>query len=94
VGGGVVTSTQPSDDGTAYLHVTAHYDWDGSRWNVFQVSDQSPRVTLAGSIESYGQARRLAVRQKRPLRISRQAWEQMLDAGVAPTGIPEGVTIV
>lgn len=89
-----VTSTQPTDDGGGYLHVMAHYGWHGSRWNVFQISDQSPRVSLAGSIDSCEQACNLAAGKKRPLRISRQAWQQMLDAGVAPPGIPSGVTIV
>lgn len=78
---------------TAYLQVMAHYDGHGPRWNVFQVSDQSPRITLAGSVESCDQARRLAARQQRPLRIARQAWEQMLAAGVAPRRMPGDITI-
>lgn len=93
-GGRVATGKQRTDDGNAYLHVMAHYGWNGSRWNVFQVSDQSPRVSLAGSIDSCEQARELAIQKKRPLRISRQAWQQMLAAGVAPAAVPEGVAIV
>jgi hypothetical protein len=93
-GGRAAASTQSTDDGGGYLHVTAHYGWHRSRWNVFQISDQSPRVSLAGSIDSCEQACNLAAGKKRPLRISQQAWQQMLNAGVAPPGIPRGVTIV
>ncbi len=47
------------------------------RWHVFQLSDEPPRITLAGSVASYDEARRLATRGKRPLRIAEQAWRQM-----------------
>ena len=88
-----MTGKRPADDGTVYLQVMAQYEGRGAHWNVFQVSDQSPRITLAGSVDSCEQARRLATRAKRPLRISPQAWQQMLAAGVAPAQTPEGVTI-
>jgi hypothetical protein len=80
-------------NGTAYLQVMPHVDGHGPTWNVFLVSDESPRITLAGSVDSCDQARHLAARQKRPLRITRRAWEQMLAAGVAPARAPDGVAI-
>ena len=86
-----------SDDGRpsdadVYLHVMPRYA-NGQRWHVFQVSDESPRITLAGSVASYEEARKLATRGRRSLRIAEQAWRQMLDAGVAPAKVPDDVSI-
>ena len=63
----------PAENGTAYLHVMAHYDGHGPQLNVFQISDQSPRIALAGTVDSYEQAQKLAAKNKRPLRISQRA---------------------
>ena len=82
-----------AEDGTTYLQLMAHYDGHGPQWNVFQLSDKSPRIALAGTVVSCEQARQLAAKTKRPLRISRRAWEQMLAAGVAPERTPDGITI-
>jgi hypothetical protein len=89
----VTGKRQVEDGGTTYLHVMAHHDGHRPRCNVFQISDMSPRNAMAGSIDSCEQAQRLALRRKRSLRISRQAWEQMRDAGVAPEHTPDGITI-
>ncbi len=87
-----------SDDGRpsdadVYLHVMPRYA-NGQRWHVFQVSDESPRITLAGSVASYDELRRLATRAKWPVRFAEQAWRQMVAAGVAPDMVPDDVTIV
>jgi hypothetical protein len=79
-----------------YLQVMPRYEAGVARpprWHVFQVSDESPRITLAGSVASYEEARKLAMRDKRALRIAEQAWRQMAAAGVAPARVPEDVTI-
>jgi hypothetical protein len=47
-----------------------------------------PRITFAESVTSYVDAHELAARDQRPLRIAEQAWQQMLDAGVAPQTNP------
>ncbi len=75
-----------------YLYVMARHLAD-QRWHVFQVSEESPRITLAGSVASYEEARKLATRGRRSLRIAEQAWRQMLDAGVAPAKVPDDVSI-
>ena len=81
-----------ANDTQVYLYVMARHLAD-QRWHVFQVSEESPRITLAGSVASYDDARKLATRDKRPLRIAEQAWRQMRDAGVAPAKVPDDVTI-
>jgi hypothetical protein len=84
-----------SDKTTAYLHVVAYYAGISvqPRWNVFQMADQSPRISLAGTVTTYEQARHLAAHDKQPLRISQAAWRQMIEAGVAPSNPPSGITI-
>ncbi|HEY7047124.1 MAG TPA: hypothetical protein VH373_07885 [Jatrophihabitantaceae bacterium] len=79
-----------------YLHVMPHHDGGtpAGRWHVFQVSDTSPRITVAASVGSWDEARTLGTRAKRPLRVSELAWRQMADAGVAPQDVPDDVTIV
>lgn len=80
---------------TSYLQVMPFYANAGApHWNVFQVSEQSPRITLAGTVTTCDQARRMAANNRRPLRIAQQAWQQMIAAGVAPDGAPEGLTII
>ena len=81
-----------ANDTQVYLYVVARHLAD-QRWHVFQISEESPRITLAGSVASYDDARKLATRDKRPLRIAEQAWRQMADAGVAPAKVPDDVTI-
>jgi len=72
--------------------VIVHYDGHGPRWNVFQLSDQSPRIARDRTVVSCEQTRQLAARKKRALRISHRALEQMLAAGVAPERTPDRVT--
>jgi hypothetical protein len=76
-----------------YLHVMPRYA-AGPHWHVFQISDRSPRITIAESVTCYLDAHKLAGREQRPLRIAEQAWQQMLDAGVAPQTKPDDVTLV
>jgi len=76
-----------------YLHVMPRYAAD-PRWHVYQIGDQSPRITFAESVTCYLDAHKLAARDQRPLRIAEQAWQQMLDAGVAPQAKPDDVTLV
>ena len=66
----------------------------GGRWHVFQVGDESPRITFAESVTSYAEVHQLARRDQRPLRFAAQAWQQMVAAGVAPQTVPENVTLV
>lgn len=79
----------------AYLHVMAQFE-NGAmppRWNVFQLSDTSPRITFAGSIGSYYDARRLAAKADQPVQIAAAAWEQMVAAGRVPRKPPKDATI-
>jgi len=84
-----------TDDAGVYLRVMPRFEADARspRWHVYQVSDESPRITLAGSVSSLKEAQSLAGRDKRPLRIAEQAWQQMFAAGVAPKTVPDEVTI-
>jgi hypothetical protein len=89
-------SSKPEPDGrNAYLQVMAYYAGISAqpRWNVFEVADQSPRISLAGTVATCEQARHLAAHNNLQLRISRAAWRQMIDAGVAPQNPPNDVTI-
>jgi len=85
----------PRNDDDVYLQVMPRFETDArsGRWHVYQVSDESPRITLAGSVSSCQEAQTLAAQDKRPLRIAEQAWQQMIAARVAPKTVPEGVTI-
>jgi hypothetical protein len=76
-------TTKQANGARTYLHVMPRYAAD-PQWHVYQISDQSPRITFAESVTSYVDAHELAARDQRPLRIAEQAWQQMLDAGVAP----------
>jgi len=89
-----VNDTRRTDAGT-YLHVMPRFDADvrSQRWHGFQLSDQSPRITPAGSVSSCTEAQTLAAQDKRPLRIAEQAWHQMLAAHVAPKTVPDDLTI-
>jgi hypothetical protein len=86
---------EPTNDGEVYLQVMPRFETDARsrRWHVYQVSDESPRITLAGSVSSCQEAQTLAARNKRPLRIAERAWQQMLDARVAPKTVPDDVTL-
>ena len=79
----------------AYLHVMAQFESGQqlSRWNVFQLSDTSPRITFVGTIASYDEARRLAAKAAQPLQIAAGAWQQMVAAGRAPRKPPKDATI-
>jgi hypothetical protein len=76
------------------LHVMPQYETNAPphRWNVYQLSDVSPRIMLVGSVNSCDEARRLASRE-RPLRIAEGAWRQMLAVGAAPRKTPKDVMI-
>jgi hypothetical protein len=76
-----------------YLHVMPR-EVAGGRWHVFQLSDESPRISFAQSVSSYVEAHKLAARDQRPPRFAGQAWQQMVAAGVAPQTMPEDVTLV
>lgn len=79
----------------ACLHVMAQFEnrTMPPRWNVFQLSDTSPRIAFAGTIGSYHDARRLAAKADQPLQIAAAAWEQMVAAGRAPRKRPKDATI-
>ncbi|HZE51381.1 MAG TPA: hypothetical protein VE074_17530 [Jatrophihabitantaceae bacterium] len=84
-----------TNDGALYLHVMPrHEDGRGLHpWHVFRLNADSPRITLAGSVTTCEEARLLAARDERPLRVASEAWRQMLSAGVAPTDVPDDVTL-
>jgi hypothetical protein len=44
----------PTNDGDVYLQMMPRFETDARslRWHVYQVSDESPRITLAGSVSS------------------------------------------
>ena len=85
----------PADDAGAYLQLMPRFPTGAgsARWHVFQVSAEPPRITRVGSVSSFTEARALAAKHKRPLRIAAQAWRQMLDARVAPKTVPDDVTL-
>jgi len=89
----VAVNNKQANGARTYLHVMPRYAAD-PRWHVYQIGDQSPRITFAESVTSYLDAHKLAARDQRPLRIAEQAWQQMLDAGVAPQTKPDDVTLV
>src|SRR6266516_4184871 len=60
-----------SNGAQPYLHVMPR-EPAGGRWHVFQLSDESPRITFAESVSSYAEAHKLATREQRPLRFARQ----------------------
>jgi hypothetical protein len=76
----------------SYLYVMPRHALD-QRWHVFQLSDESPRISLADSVSTYVEVHRLARREQRPLRISGEAWQQMIAAGVAPPAVPDDVAL-
>lgn len=77
-----------------YLHVMPRADnGPTARWHVFQISEESPRITLAGSVTSFVEARDLATRDHASLRFAPVAWAEMVSAGVAPEQIPEAITV-
>ena len=85
----------PSNHADDYLQVMPRYEADprSQRWHVFRVSDESPRITLAGSVRSCKEAQALAAQNQRPLRIAEQAWQQMVAAHAAPKTVPDGVRV-
>jgi hypothetical protein len=89
----VAVKDKQANGARPYLHVMPRYA-AGSLWHVFQISDESPRITFAESVTSYVDAHELAARDQRPLRIAEDAWQQMVDAGVAPQTKPDDVTLV
>jgi hypothetical protein len=86
---------EPATSADDYLQVMPRFEADprSQRWHVYRVSDESPRITLAGSVSSCEEAQALAARDKRPLRIAEQAWQQMRAARVAPKTVPDDVTV-
>jgi hypothetical protein len=84
----------PAVKSAPYLHVMPRTGGESrARWHVFQISDEAPRITLAGTVESFAEARKLAARDKLSLRIAHNAWQQMVTVGVAPEKVPDAVTI-
>jgi hypothetical protein len=90
-----VNSEAPREQTIGYLHVMPRYESgpESRRWNVFLLRDESPRISLAGSVASATEARQLASKDKRPLHVAAQAWQQMMAAGVAPSEVPNDVTL-
>ena len=88
----VVNDNTPSA-APPYLRVMARHA-AGQRWHVFQLSDESPRITLADSVTSYDEVHELAEREQRPVHIADEAWRQMVADGVAPDTAPDDVTLV
>jgi hypothetical protein len=90
-----VNTEQPTEQTIGYLYVMPRYESgpESRRWNVFLLRDESPRISLAGSVASATEARQLASKDKRPLHFAAQAWQQMMAAGVAPSEVPKDVTL-
>jgi hypothetical protein len=94
-GEAAVNSEQPKDQANGYLYVMPRYESgpESRQWNVFLLLEESPRISLAGSVTSAAEALQLASNHNRPLQIASQAWQQMAAAGVAPGEVPRDVTI-
>jgi len=90
-----VNDKRGKDRADSYLHVMPRHEDSAHahRWHVFQISNQSPRFTLAGSVSSCEEARTLAAHDQQPLRIAARAWQEMVAAGVAPVTTPKDVTL-
>ena len=90
-----MNDTAASQDGALYLHVMPrHEDSRGLHpWNVYRLNAESPRITLAGTVTTCEEAQQLAARDEQPLRVAKDAWRQMLSAGVAPTDVPDDITL-
>lgn len=84
-----------ADQQLGYLHVMAQFGAIGApqRWNAYVVCDESPRITLAGTVASYDDAHRLASKEQRSLHVAAAAWQQMVAARVAPANPPKDVII-
>ncbi|HEY3717784.1 MAG TPA: hypothetical protein VGL39_24935 [Jatrophihabitantaceae bacterium] len=82
-------------DAHTYLHVMPRHEVGDRqpRWHVFRISDESPRIAPAGSVGTCEEARALASHDKEPLRVAKDAWQQMRTAGVAPAEVPTDVTV-
>ena len=79
----------------ACLHVMPQFAYvqQPSRWNVYQLSETSPRIAFAGCITSYDEARRLAAKAHQPLQIAGDAWRQLVAARRAPRKPPKDAKI-
>ncbi len=56
--------TKQANGARTYLHVMPRYAAE-PRWHVYQISDQSPRITFAESVTCYVDAHKLAAREQR-----------------------------
>lgn len=84
-----------TDQKLGYLQVMAQFGAFGGppRWNAYVVCEESPRITLAGTVASYDDAHHLAAKDKRSLHVAAAAWQQMVAARVAPADPPKDVVI-
>lgn len=87
----IAKSQSSTPDG--YLHLVASHFAGDAHWHVFKLSEQSPRIALAGTVTSCEQALGLA-RGESQLRVARDAWQQMRDCGVAPAELPDTIVII
>ncbi len=81
------------DDTQIYLHVMPHYP-GGQIWNAFRVCDDPPAVAPDETVASYKEASERAARSHQHLRYAKEAWRQMVAAGVAPEKVPDDVILV
>jgi hypothetical protein len=77
-----------------YLQISER-TWGERLWPAHQVTDD-PRTAddPVASVGSYLDARERATRNGHLLRVSNDAWHEMVVAGVAPQIVPGDVTIV
>lgn len=88
-----VTAKSQSSKADGYLHLMPSHIAGDAHWHVFKLSEQSPRIALAGTVTSCEQALSLAQGESQ-LRVSRDAWQQMRDRGVAPARPPDTILII
>ncbi|MCU1657379.1 MAG: hypothetical protein JWO57_2035 [Pseudonocardiales bacterium] len=76
-----------------YLQISER-TWGERLWPAHQVTEAPWRSAAAvASVESYLDARDRALRNRHLLRFDDEAWQQMVEAGVAPAAVPADVTI-
>ncbi|MDP9092985.1 MAG: hypothetical protein M3N95_08610 [Actinomycetota bacterium] len=77
-----------------YLQISER-TWGERLWPAHQVTDD-PRTAddAVASVHSYLDAQERASRHRHLLRVSGQAWHQMVEAGVAPQVVPSDVAVI
>jgi hypothetical protein len=78
--------------GQTYLHVCAETSGQ-PHWVVWEGADGTPAQPTAGGGWSYRELHERAQREGRELRVEEAAWQLMVDAGKAPTDVPDDVII-